>query len=199
MLTNVRERLVEKTVPFFAPVKRNSSKTFASLHKCSAVNRNNEKKMIKADCQLIQQLLKAAQAGHNTDMELVLRHELSPVPLALATIDGNMNSVQKMFTNSVRMIDVVFDRYIGQESIKAMTRGKRAVNSKLPIQKMINDGNVILSQVWSQFSALNEKKAETARFLTQHFIDHGPNIDQVNEIVTAEWFEEQLVKLFGKS
>ncbi|KAK7073756.1 hypothetical protein SK128_023277, partial [Halocaridina rubra] len=49
MLTNVRESIVEETVHFFAPVKKNCSKTFASLCKCSTINSNNEKKMIKTD------------------------------------------------------------------------------------------------------------------------------------------------------
>lgn len=46
---------------------------------------------IKADKRLMQRLLNAQQSGRTVDMENVMKHELSGVPLSLAKTDGSMN------------------------------------------------------------------------------------------------------------
>ncbi|MES9879848.1 MAG: hypothetical protein ABW185_03105, partial [Sedimenticola sp.] len=92
---NVTERLIDTTIPFHDTMKRNCSKTFASLYHCSTVNQKQEKKVVKADRKLIQKLLTVAQAGRNVKMDEILKHELSPVPLSLAKLDGEMNSAAK--------------------------------------------------------------------------------------------------------
>ena len=248
---NIKERLVEKSVSFFAPVKRNNTKTFATLYNCHIVSHKDEKKVIKADRRLIQQLLNTAQAGRNINMEDVLRHVLSPIPLSLASIDGKMNSVQKSdllsllpeklsletstnlpqpkenknsciiidghaliqalgkpatsetfkeygdifismvarkFTKSVRRIDVVFDRYIGKDSIKIFTRTKRTGKTKRPIRKAISDGNVPMPQVWAQFISSDENKAELAEYLSERLIDYGSRMEPTKKNNYGWWF-----------
>ena len=45
-----------------------------------------QSKNIKADRNLFRRLLSAARSGRQVDLDNVLRYELSPVPLALATL-----------------------------------------------------------------------------------------------------------------
>ena len=92
---NVTERLVEKKVKFFDPVKRNNSKTFATLYKTRVVTQKSENKTVKADRKLIQKLLNASQAGRNIEMERILSHELSILPLSLVKTNGQMNTTSK--------------------------------------------------------------------------------------------------------
>ena len=91
----VRDRLVEKKVNFFDPVKRNNSKTFATLYKAKVITKRSEAKTIKADRKLIQKLLNASQAGRQVEMEEVLKHELSVLPLSLVKSSGQMNATSK--------------------------------------------------------------------------------------------------------
>ena len=249
---NVKERLINKTVSLFATIKRNNSRTFGNLYKCIAVNKLNEKKTIKADCKLMHKLFNALQAGRKVEMEDILKHELSPVPLSLAKLSGEMNSCAKsnlldiltkdidilsiptlepeagtkscvvidghaliqalgkpanchtfdnlaniftnkvfgMLDNSVSRVDVVFDRYIGATSIKAPTRSKRCGRKKPLIRKVINRSDLPLPQVWEHFISLDENKADLACFLSHHLIEHGKELADKYEVVTAGGFED---------
>ena len=60
-------------------------------------------------------------------------------------------------------IDVTFDRY-RETSIKCATRKKRS-RGHAPIRRIIEDGPVPLPKSWSSFVALNDNKADLARFL----------------------------------
>ena len=93
--SNVSQRLVERSTPFFHPMTRNNTKTFATLYKINIVTKQKETKTIKADRKLIQQLFNASSAGRKVELLTVLQHELSPVPLSLAKIDGSMNTTSK--------------------------------------------------------------------------------------------------------
>lgn len=93
--TFVRERLESKTVHFFAPIKKNNPKTFGTLYKCVTVSKTNEKKTLKADRRLMQQLFNASQAGRKVQISEIMKHELSPVPLSLAKLNGDMQACNK--------------------------------------------------------------------------------------------------------
>lgn len=96
MLKNVKERLVEKSVPFFDRQKCQKSKTFATLYETPVQDRKQKvPKTIKADRQLMQRLFNASQAGRVVDLYKVLKHELSVVPLSLANTDKIMKNTQK--------------------------------------------------------------------------------------------------------
>jgi len=69
------------------------------------------------------------------------------------------------FVEHITRIDAVFDRYIGEDSIKAVTPLKR-LGKQNPIRKLIEGAHVPLPQVWSTFIALDENKADLARFLS---------------------------------
>ena len=72
--------------------------------------------------------------------------------------DVFVQNVTRHFGEHTSRVDVVFDRYIGKSSIKAVTRSKRL--SKIDYQ------NVPLPLVWSKFISLDENKADLARFLS---------------------------------
>ena len=96
VLKNVKERLVEKSVPFFHRQKKQKSKTFATLYETPVQDKKQKvTKTIKADRQLMQRLFNASQAGRVVDLHKVLKHELSAVPSSLANTDKTMHSTQK--------------------------------------------------------------------------------------------------------
>ena len=71
-----------------------------------------------------------------------------------------------------------------QQSIKAVTKSKR-VGKKRPIRKIIDGRNVPLPQVWSNFIASDENKADLARFLTEIIATEGTDLAQQCELVTG--------------
>ena len=91
VITNVKQRLIEKTVGFHDVLKKHRSKTFATLYKATVSTKHN----VKADRKHLQRLLNAVTAGRTVEMGSILKHELSPVPLSLAKHGGDMNSTQK--------------------------------------------------------------------------------------------------------
>jgi hypothetical protein len=88
--SNVSKWFIEKETPFFYPLPKVKSKTFASLYKTTFAGKQNEKKTIKADRRLLQQLLTASLAGRKVDL-----NELSSMPFSLAKVNGDMNSTTK--------------------------------------------------------------------------------------------------------
>ncbi len=184
-------------------------------------------------------------------MDEILTHELSPVPLSLAKINGDMNSTSKsdmltILTNDlgievlhslplptpqhrtcmlfdghaliqslgkpsqcnsfndyaevffkkvssclqddIKQVHVIFDTY-QQQSIKASTRSKRTTK-KRPIRRVINRGDMPLPQVWDQFIAMNENKADLAHFLTQYMLAQGENLPADCELIIAGGFRD---------
>ena len=177
---------------FHDVLKKDRSKTFATMYKATVSTKHSVQKTVKVDRKLLQRLLNAVTAGRTVEMGSILKHELSPVPPSLAKHGGDMNSTQKselinvladgvripsaipeanmttyqgliqalgklhgyqtfgdyadVFLNNVTShfrchttrVDVVFDRYTGQQSIKAVTRTKR-VGKKRPIRKVMDE------------------------------------------------------------
>ena len=76
-----------------------------------------------------------------------------------------IRNVTHQFGEHKMRIDVVFDRHIGDESIKTATRSKR-VGTRKPIRKTIDGTDNPRFQVWSSFIVLEENKADLARFLS---------------------------------
>ena len=59
VITNVKQRLIEKTVGFHDVLKKHRSKTVATLYKATVSTKHNGQKTVKADRKLIQRLLNA--------------------------------------------------------------------------------------------------------------------------------------------
>ena len=100
-----------------------------------------------------------------------------------------MPSVRRNFGEHTSGVDVLFDRYIGKSSMKPVTRSKR-VSQKNPIRKLIDDQNVPLSLVWSNFISLDENKADLARILSDVIITKGMALQQPYELVTGGGFPD---------
>ncbi len=88
---NVTQRLVDGSISFFQPMK-NNSKPFGTMYSTMIPCKNDETKFLSAERKLIQRLFNASLAGCKIKMDEILTHELSPVPLSLAKINGDMNS-----------------------------------------------------------------------------------------------------------
>ena len=84
---------------------------------------------------------------------------------------------------------MVFDRYIGDASIKAVTRSKR-MGKKKPIRKVIDGPHVPLPQVWSQFIALDDNKASLAQFISEVIMEKGKDLPERFELVTGGGFSD---------
>ena len=77
VITNVKQRLIEKTVGFHDVLKKHRSKTFATLYKATVSTKHNLQKTVKADRKLLQRLLNAVTASRTVEMGSILKHELS--------------------------------------------------------------------------------------------------------------------------
>jgi len=92
---------------------------------------------------------------------------------------------QAVYQGPYNRVDIVFDRY-QEYSIKSGTRGNRSKGAK-PIRRTIDSGEVPLPNNWNNFLALSENKADLARYLSQHLIDHVP---QGKVVTVAGGFEQ---------
>ena len=91
----IQTRLVEKSVSFHAPIKRNKTKTFAHLQSTVKV-KTSKKNVVKITAQrnLFGQLL---MLSHDNDLDIqrVMEYPLGPVPWSLATPDGMLIKTNK--------------------------------------------------------------------------------------------------------
>jgi hypothetical protein len=103
--------------------------------------------------------------------------------------DAFIRSVTRHFGDNTTQVDVVFDRYLGGDSIKSGTRAKR-LNKKRPIRKLIDGPDVPLPQVWSQFIAMDENKADLAHFLSDMIIQKTKDLPNDYEMITGGGFTD---------
>ena len=89
--------------------------------------------------------------------------------------DMFMQSVTRYFGEHPTRVDIVFDCYIGDDSINAVTWSKR-VGKKKPIRSIIDGPNVPIPQVWSNFIALDDNKADLARYLSETMKEKGKDL-----------------------
>jgi hypothetical protein len=92
---NIQNRVVQSSILFFSPLKRNKSETFANLYKVETKSALGDIKVVKADKKLMQKLFISSQAGRHINMGSILKHELSTLPLSLVGRNGKMNDSGK--------------------------------------------------------------------------------------------------------
>ncbi len=91
-LTN-NDASAKSPVSFHTPLKRNNPPTYAKLY---SIPKDKWKgQVVKVDCNLLQHLITAFEAGREVDMPSILKHELMPVPLSLAEMDGSLRTRNK--------------------------------------------------------------------------------------------------------
>lgn len=82
------------SVDFFEPIKKNNSKTFEAIS--SELSKQScAPKVLKADRKIYHRLLSAASSGREINLPNILKHELSPVPQSLASLDGQLHPTNK--------------------------------------------------------------------------------------------------------
>ena len=98
----VRDRIVtplaneEPPVGFYDPIKKQNAPTFESLYEIPKKSNEKEKKtMVKVDRNVLVRLVTAYQSGRQVDLPTILSHELFPVPLSLAEMNGSLRTGNK--------------------------------------------------------------------------------------------------------
>lgn len=95
----VEQRLLagnNKVLSFRDPLSKNKPLTFSSVFEVEQKqSTTTAKKVVQADRKFLQRLVTAFHAGRDVHLEEILKHELMPVPPALAQLNGDLRSGQK--------------------------------------------------------------------------------------------------------
>ena len=112
LMKDLLENKLESTTKFWDSLKRADTKTFASLNKKVKVSSKKAgERVLRSDRELFSRLLVASRK-RDLDLKNVLSYELSPVPLSISTLSGNMCKTAKskllakleIDTNSVKAL-----------------------------------------------------------------------------------------------
>lgn len=92
----VPEHKDKPDVPIHATLHKSKAKTFASLYEVVKDSKDKDKRdVVKADRNLLKRLVTAYEAGRPVDLPAVLMHELLPVPVSLAEMNGTLRTGNK--------------------------------------------------------------------------------------------------------
>ncbi len=89
----MKTRLETDNSTFYDRLVKVKSKTFSDLY--TVKTGSSKESTIKADRDLYRRLLTAVQSGREVDIQGLLKYELSPVPMSLASTDGNLHKTDK--------------------------------------------------------------------------------------------------------
>jgi hypothetical protein len=109
----VEDRLVgdaETSVPqhsLYDTIKKNKAPTFDDLYKVVQHSaEKNKRTVLKADQNFLQRLVTAYASGRTINLDNVLNHELLPVPVSLAELNGNLRTGNKALLADMLTADV---------------------------------------------------------------------------------------------
>jgi hypothetical protein len=93
----ISERLrANPSVPLSDKLIKFKSKTLSSqMKKRNKLKSNQLQKAVRVDSSLLRRLVIASTSGRHVDLHSLLNYELSPVPLSLFDVEGNMRSCDK--------------------------------------------------------------------------------------------------------
>ena len=100
--TFVSERLIlndpdgKPHISYHHPLKKNNAPTFNELYKVKVGSKGSAERVVNSDRGIMQRLIVAYEAGRKVDLGSILKHELLPVPLALAEMNDNIRSGNKV-------------------------------------------------------------------------------------------------------
>ena len=97
-------------------------------------------------------------------------------------------SVLKHIDHNTTRVDVTFDRYLGGQSIKSSTRSKRK-GKRRPVRKLTQTPDIPLPQVWDQFIALEDNKADLPAFLSAELLREAESMPDC-EIIAGGGFPD---------
>ena len=95
----MQDRLVDidqpNKVKFHDTLTKNKPPTFSDLYSVQRKVTTSKVQTLKADRDIMQRLITAYDAGRKVDLHEILKHELMPVPIALAETDGTLRGGTK--------------------------------------------------------------------------------------------------------
>ena len=92
----VHEQGDKSDVPIHETLHKSKAKTFASLYEVAKDAKDKDKRTIlKADRNVLQRLVTAYEIGRPVDLPAVLKHELLPVSVSLAEMNGTLRTGNK--------------------------------------------------------------------------------------------------------
>ena len=92
----VAEQCDKPDVSIYEPVRKNNAPTFATLYQVVKHTKDRDQKTVmKADSNVLRRLITSYEAGRSVDLSSVLKHELLPVPVSLAEMNGPLRTGNK--------------------------------------------------------------------------------------------------------
>ena len=92
----VAEQCDKPDVSIYEHVRKNNAPTFATLYQVVKHTKDRDQKTVmKADRNVLRRLITSYEAGRSVDLSSVLKHELLPVPVSLAEINGTLRTGNK--------------------------------------------------------------------------------------------------------
>ncbi len=88
--------MIRTDVSIYEPVRKNNATTFATLYQVVKHTKDRDQKTVmKADSNVLRRLITSYEAGRSVDLSSVLKHELLPVPVSLAEMNGTLRTGNK--------------------------------------------------------------------------------------------------------
>ena len=92
----VVEQCDKPDVSIYEPVRKNNAPTFATLYQVVKHTKDRDQTTVmKADRNVLRRLITSYEAGRSVDLSSVLKHELLPVPVSLAEMNGTLRTGNK--------------------------------------------------------------------------------------------------------
>ena len=130
----IKERFIEKTVPFWNPVKKLKLHTFTSQNKTIKLpSINKEKAATMKNHQNLFSRIITVSSARKIDLKSVMSYELSSVPLSLFHATGEMRK-----TNKSQLLQ---ELQIEEEPITQLDRGKETSASIIDFMALVQSMN----------------------------------------------------------
>ena len=90
------EQCDKSDVSIYEPVSKNNAPTFATLYQVVKHTKDRDQKTVmNEDRNVLRRQITSYEAGRSVDLSSVLKHELLPVPLSLAKMNGTLRTGNK--------------------------------------------------------------------------------------------------------
>ena len=119
-MTYIQERLVEKTISYWDPIKKLNLATFSSDAKPVKKKKNEKTKTLKNHQSLFSRLITISRS-RDIDFKNVLSYDLVPVPLALFHSTGEMRKIRVRYSKnskSTHQVTEIFERSVRKKSFQ---------------------------------------------------------------------------------
>ena len=117
------------TLPIQEPIKRNNALTFESLYDIVKDSKEKDKRVVmKADRNMLLHLITAYESGRQVDLANILKHELLPVPVSLAEMNGTIRTGNKSILAEILTTNIVCPENVDiHQSASLITDGQSLV------------------------------------------------------------------------